>query len=71
MRIIEEGLVNTRPRFTLGQTRDKFRVVEKRRGDVWIEIALAAGGAIPRRIVTEEAVFTAENAARELAHREY
>jgi len=33
--------------------------------------AVAAGQAIPRRIVTREAVFTAENAAQELARRKY
>jgi len=33
--------------------------------------ALAAGKAIPRRIVTEETVFTAENAAQALARRQY
>jgi len=33
--------------------------------------ALTAGKAIPRRIITTEAIFTAENAARELARRKY
>jgi simple sugar transport system substrate-binding protein len=33
--------------------------------------SLAAGQAVPRRIVTQEAVFTKENAAQELARRTY
>ena len=46
MRIVQEGVVNTRPHFTLGRTGDRFRVTERREGDVWISILLHDGGFI-------------------------
>jgi simple sugar transport system substrate-binding protein len=32
---------------------------------------LAAGKAVPRRVITQETVFTRKNAAAELPHRAY
>ena len=43
-RVIQEGPVNMGPMFSLGPTIESFQVVERERGNVWIELALDNDG---------------------------